>query len=394
MKHYEKLERDQRRGLDPLGPNDSERSRSSRRPSHMNTVDSTPERSARRTTITATVEATERVRTMSDMPNQEPRSRRPSMSEASTSTRRPSTSMIRNSSCVQDEHLSAQLFAVVPDGRLIFSCGHWDHSFRATSLDTGRLVQNITQHSDVVTCVACARDFGRYWLVTGSRDCTLMVWEINLERDLPLGTQPLHILYGHDDAITTVAINPEFDVIISGSDDGTIIVHNLHSGVYVRSIVLSSPKSVPIAVSAVPLPTTPSTLTSPSTTPRSRAEALPVAASAQPIATASAVSTAAGSGGPQQRRITWVGLSREAFICAYSVDDQTLTTYTINGTFVASKVVPERLYAFAISEDGKVLVTGGDSCLVVLRWVRIFCCCEVSNSLIFVTFFPFSDSKS
>ncbi len=277
-----------------------------------------------------------------------------------TNVKRSSQPPIRIVSCVVDEHLSSQLFAIVPEAKLLFSCGHWDHSLRATSLDSGKLVQCGTHHSDVVTCVSHAKYLGRWWLVTGSRDCTLMVWELNIDKDLPLGSNPIHILYGHDDAVSTVALNPEFDIIVSGSDDGTIIVHNLHSGIYVRSIVVGSKVATIPAVVAYSSPDMPKV--------NSETDLF-----LQPTVTNDVNSNTSASTSPaaltQHRKITWVGVSQEAYLITYSSDDQMLSTYSINGVLLATKIVPERLYAFVLSEDGKVLVTGGDSCLVVLRWV-------------------------
>jgi WD40 repeat protein len=65
-------------------------------------------------------------------------------------------------------------FAVLPDARLLLSCGHWDHSLRCTAVAEGAAVQTLRQHKDVVTCLALAA--AGEVLVTGSRDTTLMVW--------------------------------------------------------------------------------------------------------------------------------------------------------------------------------------------------------------------------
>ena len=227
-----------------------------------------------------------------------------------------------------DEHLSAQLFAVHSSSKILFSCGHWDHSFKATALDTGRLMQSITAHKDAVTCLTLATDFGHTWLVTGSRDCTLMIWDVNTSGDLPLGSgAPKRILYGHDDAVSCVAVSTVLDVVVSGSDDGTVIIHSLREGSYTRTIV--------IGVSPL---------------------------SSQPSAT-SEVSTS-------RRRVHWVCVTREGYVVVYVIDEHLLCTYTVNGRLLARKDVRERLYAFLPSEDGQVLVTGGENCLVVFRWVR------------------------
>ena len=227
-----------------------------------------------------------------------------------------------------DEHLSSQLFAVHPSSRILFSCGHWDHSFKATALDTGRLMQSVTAHKDAVTCLTLATDFGHTWLVTGSRDCTLMIWDVNTSGDLPLGSgTPKRILYGHDDAVSCVAVNTMLDVVVSGSDDGTVIIHSLREGSYTRTIVIG-------------------------VSPLSR----------KPSASSDAMTT--------RRRIHWVCVTREGYVVVYIIDEHLLCTYTVNGRLLARKDVRERLYAFLPSEDGQVLVTGGENCLVVFRWVR------------------------
>jgi hypothetical protein len=36
--------------------------------------------------------------------------------------------------------------------------GNWDHSLKVTSLESGRLLQSVGTHKDVVTCVAMSFD--------------------------------------------------------------------------------------------------------------------------------------------------------------------------------------------------------------------------------------------
>lgn len=99
--------------------------------------------------------------------------------------------------------------------------------------------------ADIITCLALD-NCGSY-LVTGSRDCTCIIWSIqgahgpgsgaassnipvhaltsqtNLQSIMQLNTQnsfspkPLTTLYGHDDSISSVAIYTELDVVVSGS---------------------------------------------------------------------------------------------------------------------------------------------------------------------------------
>lgn len=268
---------------------------------------------------------------------------------------------------VLDEHLSAQQFAFLPENKLIFTCGHWDHSCRITNAETGNLVQSVRQHRDVITCLALARDFGQRWLVTGSRDCTLMVWDVSTDRELPLKTQPQYILYGHDDSITCVAINTELDVVVSGSDDGTVIIHNLRDGTYVRSIVDSGRSAGlgrPMSAADVEENMVGELLDS-------NGRRCSLRPSSAAVLSGSPTHGSGGSSNVVLRKVSWVGISKEAYVVTYSADDQMLCTYSLNGLLISSRAVPESLYAFMLSEDGKVLITGGSSCLVVFRWVSI-----------------------
>lgn len=274
---------------------------------------------------------------------------------------------------VVDQHISAQQFAYLPESKLIFTCGHWDHSCRVTAVESGHLIQSLRQHRDVITCLAVAKDFGQRWLITGSRDCTLMVWEITADKEgaMPLSSHPLHILYGHDDAVTCVDINPEMDLVVSGSDDGTIILHNLRDGAYIRSIVDTS--RTYLTVSRALATGSQDDMMSVGSSKYSRA----VSGGSTGGTSTAAVSTQLG-------KISWLCVSKEAYIIAYSDDDKTLCTFSLNGHVIAVREVPESLYALMLSEDGKVLITGGSSCLVVFRWVGdlfdrtiIVICCRI-----------------
>ena len=247
---------------------------------------------------------------------------------------------------ISEQHLSNQLFAVLPAARLLFSVGHWDLTMQVTHLDTGRTIQAVKQHSDVITCIALENDNDIAYLVTGSADCTLQVWEVS--SGAPLGSTPLHILYGHDDTVTTVSISCELNVVVSGSNDGTIIVHNLREGTYVRSITAQAASLASTVLSTL--------RHSPSRPKSSLPEDMP------PIRK--------GAAHARTRNITWVGVSKTAQIVCYSRDDFTLCTYTLNGVLLATKVVNEHLHCLVLSQDGHVLVTGGDNCLVVMRWTR------------------------
>ena len=104
---------------------------------------------------------------------------------------------------------SPRSFATLAGGRVLLSCGHWDHGVRAAATEDGRELQIATGHRDLVTCLAVAAlvpgaarrpwakkrvfspevdaatcassdaDAASALVVSGSRDTTLCVWEVS-----------------------------------------------------------------------------------------------------------------------------------------------------------------------------------------------------------------------
>ncbi|KAK2529592.1 Nbeal1 [Columba guinea] len=132
--------------------------------------------------------------------------------------------------------ITSKLFAVSHDAKLLFSGGHWDNSIRVTSLTKGKLVGQHIRHMDIVTCLAI--DYCGIHLISGSRDTTCMIWQIVQQGGVPVGLapKPLQILYGHTDEVSSVGISTELDMAVSGSRDGTVIVHTIRKGQYVRTL--------------------------------------------------------------------------------------------------------------------------------------------------------------
>jgi WD40 repeat protein len=380
-----------------------------------------------------------------------------SSSRQSTVSSSTATSSFQNSSYNNhrrervDEHLSSQLFSVllIPTSgatnatnyvRLVFSCGHWDNTFKVTSLDSGKLLQSIAYHREVVTCMATASDNGKNWVVVGSKDCTLTVWEIQERESDPVAATPIHTLYGHDDAINCLCVKASMDLIVSGSDDGTIIVHSLREGLYLRSIafgtlpmnlssntnagnsgpsttdvpmVTGQSPSTPVqrktalsadaatAANAPPSGTSPSALGGTQGAVESPTSSVPVPSATRSrsgtVRTGSSHNSSGTTGtenGPASGAADWtmttvVGLNTsiasmqkvtkrvhmvhvtcEGTIVAYSHDFTLLAVYTLNGRFVRMISTRERLYALCLSEDGRVVMTGGERGLIVLRWIH------------------------
>uniref|UniRef100_UPI003AAC4AAA neurobeachin-like protein 2 isoform X1 n=1 Tax=Centroberyx gerrardi TaxID=166262 RepID=UPI003AAC4AAA len=145
--------------------------------------------------------------------------------------------------------IGAQVLVVSNDGRLLFSGGHWDCSLRVTQLGKGKLVGRICRHIDVVTCLAL--DLCGIYLISGSRDTSCIVWQVLQQGGFSSGLspRPVQVLCGHDQEVTCVAISTELDMAISGSKDGTVIVHSVRRGQFLRTLRPPDESCVPAHVS-------------------------------------------------------------------------------------------------------------------------------------------------
>ncbi|XP_066441343.1 neurobeachin-like protein 2 isoform X1 [Eleutherodactylus coqui] len=145
--------------------------------------------------------------------------------------------------------LSSRILVVSHDAKLLLSGGHWDNSLRVTSLSRGKVISHITRHIDVVTCLAL--DLCGIYLISGSRDTTCIIWEVLQQGGLSMGLspKPVQVLYGHNDEVTCVAISTELDIAVSGSKDGTIIVHAVRRGQFLRCIKPPCESSLPLTIS-------------------------------------------------------------------------------------------------------------------------------------------------
>ena len=264
----------------------------------------------------------------------------------------------------ETDHLGPHLFALLPSSKLLFTCGHWDNSFRVTTTDTCKLLQTVTTHQEVVTCIAIASDVTKHWLVTGSEDATVIVWEIRPDHlDKPINPVPLHTIHGHDNSVTCLAVSAEMDLVVSGSEDSTMMIHSLRSGTYIRTISINALPTAMLKSKAKEAAALVAQGTTEDENSASKSNAL---LKSKPVARKDASRTSSGG------RIVMVAISKEGYIVAYT-SLNLLSTYSLNALETGGPIrriqTGERLYCMKISDDGKVLMTGGAKCLVILRWV-------------------------
>jgi hypothetical protein len=171
--------------------------------------------------------------------------------------------------------LGPGLLATAAGARYLISGGHWDNSVRVTAVETGKTVQSLYCHRDMVTCVSMAGD-GRM-VATGSNDTTVVISRVahgpnassggssvppttptvggtlapgsaallggdrgasDTSSSTFIGTVPVQTLHGHDTEIVCVQLVTEMDLCISASADGTIILHTIRDGTLTRALRL------------------------------------------------------------------------------------------------------------------------------------------------------------
>jgi len=119
--------------------------------------------------------------------------------------------------------------AISPDGKILAS-GGWDKAVRLWSLPDGELLKTLKGSKERITCLVFSPDNQilassglRLMRQGGAPTEVIQLWNL---RD---GTK-LHTLKGHTEKITCLAISPDGQRIISGSEDHTVRGWNLSDG--------------------------------------------------------------------------------------------------------------------------------------------------------------------
>jgi WD40 repeat protein/tRNA A-37 threonylcarbamoyl transferase component Bud32 len=115
--------------------------------------------------------------------------------------------------------------AISPDGNTVASSNNG--TIQLWSLSTGQAISTLFGHENRVNAIAINPN-GKI-LASGSDDNTIKLWNLD-------NGQEIRILTGHKAPISTLAISPDGQILISGSDDKTIKLWNLTTREEIRSI--------------------------------------------------------------------------------------------------------------------------------------------------------------
>ncbi|XP_055000406.1 lipopolysaccharide-responsive and beige-like anchor protein isoform X1 [Sorex araneus] len=217
----------------------------------------------------------------------------------------------------QSIQVHSQCFVITSDNRYILICGFWDKSFRVYSTDTGKLIQVVFGHWDVVTCLTRSESYigGNCYILSGSRDATLLLWYWNGKSsgigDNPGSetTTPRAILTGHDFEITCAAVCAELGLVLSGSKEGPCLIHSMN-GDLLRTLEAPEKCLKPKLIQA----------------------------------------------------------SREGH-CVIFYGNGCFCAFSVNGKLQATVDTEDNIRAMQLSRDGQYLLTGGDHGVVVVRRV-------------------------
>lgn len=111
------------------------------------------------------------------------------------------------------------------------ACVQKDNAF--CLLQNSSIIQTFREHRADITCFASSKNV----VVSGSKDTCVIVWNvISSPSTKRIDPTPRHILRAHDEEVTCVAIAEGLDLVVSGSKDGTCVLHALFSGKYLRTI--------------------------------------------------------------------------------------------------------------------------------------------------------------
>lgn len=311
---------------------------------------------------------------------------------------------------VPDSHLTPGSVAIDHEARLFFSSGHWDGTVKATSLESGRLVQALA-HGCVATCLAAGRVGTQAWLASGCVDGTVRLWRIAAATGAGAGSVP------------PATAGPSASAAPVSSSTASSSSANSATSATNPSSAFSSSLGASAASSA--LSTQPSATGSAATTAAAGpASSLPIhsaplftlvchdasvtclALSAEldllcsgaadgiihmhalrsgaylrslshavPVSLGLFGTTGGGTPTKQRRSLSSLLLSSAGYLVSYSFDaaspaSSSLCSFTLQGQSLGCKVLQERLLALILSEDQTVLLTGGTHCLVALRYVR------------------------
>ncbi|OEL16682.1 BEACH domain-containing protein C2 [Dichanthelium oligosanthes] len=160
----------------------------------------------------------------------------------------------------------------------IITGGHVDGSLKLISPDGAKTIETASGHLAPVTCLALSSDSN--YLVTGSRDTTVILWRIHRTGSShkknspeppppttpttprsPLSNStssvsslsetkrrriegPMHVMRGHLGEVTCCSVSPDLGLVASSSNTSGVLLHSLRTGRLIRRLVVAEAHAI------------------------------------------------------------------------------------------------------------------------------------------------------
>jgi WD40 repeat protein len=119
-----------------------------------------------------------------------------------------------------------------------------DQTIRLSSADNSKILASFENlHVQHVTCCLFI-DNDRF--ITSGNDSIISIWKITNTR--PPQAESISILRGHKGKILTLALSNQYSILVSGGEDGILILWDLNRKKYVKSISAHSDHIISISI--------------------------------------------------------------------------------------------------------------------------------------------------
>ncbi|KHN20456.1 BEACH domain-containing protein lvsC [Glycine soja] len=161
--------------------------------------------------------------------------------------------------------IRSQAIVSITSNKEVITGGHADNSIRLISSDGAKTLETAYGHCAPVTCLGLSPDSN--YLVTGSRDTTVLLWRIHRalsshssvvsEHSTGTGTSsstsnsslhliekdrrrriegPIQVLRGHHSEILSCCVNSDLGIVVSCSHSSDVLLHSIRRGRLIRRL--------------------------------------------------------------------------------------------------------------------------------------------------------------
>lgn len=111
-------------------------------------------------------------------------------------------------------------------GSIVIMTGHDDGNVKLWNIDSGSSM-TLEHHTNTVSCMAVAKSDNRDFLLTGSFDCTVAIWDLSKRR--ALSPVPEYHFKASDSEVLVVCFDARHDTILTGGNDTVVRLWDLQT---------------------------------------------------------------------------------------------------------------------------------------------------------------------